>query len=918
MVETERTNAALQLVERLNAGYMPSSLIDIESSILTDERRYTDPLIKSNIDNPGIPLHRERVAAEDAIANILTWGFHFRAWSEYPKFYESDEQQAPEIMTEVRMWLQGLKFHQKAIVSGALADIHGWSRAKFWTDQSGKLHSYIFSENECPPEGVVPDAMGLPATYYISRRRRIPFNRFRGIQMDQFFNFYLQKAETIGICRGDEEYTMGFGMSRLEPIWDAITKLREVSDANHFRTQIFPIAIVPPSWNDDSVAAFFEKVSKMSRSTALVTKAGKDTAGKLYSDIPNFQWVSPAGNAPAKTSSSSAGVFSDLSSEWVRLCTDTHHSIRYFVGNPGGALAAAESDVDQDVETDIEEFNHFCRDFIKDFLIYCQTVLGAPISIPPYFTIKSHWQWKRDEKLNQQMMQEQQQFDLQSQYVQSKGSSMGQSIAPKLNAAIQERLDYCVRHNLNMPMSAVSSSTVKGVGLYGQKLLVEFHNPTKGGISKYAYDIGSDEAAQAEWSDMMQSTSKGGFVWDRLRGDKLGQAWGSDYMTPGGTSASIRPYEPYTRNPVGFFGAGDRAGFEQQAAGLQAEKIEAIGTDRYAYPEERGFERGTPSDFYTEPEMFGGHASSSLPNPADIGAAIKTAGQKPPNTSDQPMPDATGGTFYNEPENVSGQTPKKEAYGATFIYGPTGTPQGYAQRPKGMKTKTEATTGGMQPDNTMDAAMPNVFDLVSSKVKKANSLLDLSPKQFNEVAKDLYGVTHSEHTVEKVKALIRYNEELANKHQYRVNSAQLFSGKPMDFNIPLYYRQPDGSISVERACKKAWKTNVTGKKGKVQIYHLNHQFDVGDVEFGWDEQTDEPTMQALFDKTEVAKIMERENMQQTRLYKLIKSDAPIPVSTEYYTDLKVHNGVKYQIAYEDVHLALVDQGNCPDDKCNLK
>jgi hypothetical protein len=252
------------------------------------------------------------------------------------------------------------------------------------------------------------------------------------------------------------------------------------------------------------------------------------------------------------------------------------------------------------------------------------------------------------------------------------------------NQAIQKQLDYCVRNNLSMPMSAVSSSTVKGVGLNENKLLVEFHGEK--GYSKYAYDLGDPAKAQATWSDMMQSTSKGGFVWDQLRGEKMGPAWGSGKPTEGGTYASLVPYEPYTRNPVGFMGAKDRKDFEGQAAQLQEQKVEAIGTDRYAYPEERGFQSKSPSEFYTEPQMFGGQAVGTQD-------PIQSAGQT----------QIMVGTDPNLPSNISGQVPSKPAYSAGFVWGSTGTPQGYDQRPKGMKTKTEAKTTDTIPDaTTMD------------------------------------------------------------------------------------------------------------------------------------------------------------------------------------------------------------------------
>ena len=270
-----------------------------------------------------------------------------------------------------------------------------------------------------------------------------------------------------------------------------------------------------------------------------------------------------------------------------------------------------------------------------------------------------------------------------------------------------------------MPMSTVASSTVKGVGLYGKKLLVEFHGETSQGHSKYAYDLGDEQKAQDTWSDMMQSTSKGGYVWDNLRGKEIGPAYGTGNPTPGGTYKSIEPYAPYTRNPVGFMGATDRADYESKAAEQQKFKMESTGPDgqvlgdkRYSYPEGRGFLSGQPSEFYTEPQMRGGEPSSStVPtsptapmgpsntmgpgsyDPYSLGG-VNTAGQIPQGTIDRETP-LIGGS-----ENVSGQVPSKAAYSASFVWGSSKTPQGYDQRPIGMKSKTESLSTDNIPNAT--------------------------------------------------------------------------------------------------------------------------------------------------------------------------------------------------------------------------
>ena len=73
---------------------------------------------------------------------------------------------------------------------------------------------------------------------------------------------------------------------------------------------------------------YFDAVSRMDQTTALVSKSGKGPNGELIPELPNFSWISPGASASGKSVQGGGGMFSDLSSEWVRLCGITHHTIR--------------------------------------------------------------------------------------------------------------------------------------------------------------------------------------------------------------------------------------------------------------------------------------------------------------------------------------------------------------------------------------------------------------------------------------------------------------------------------------------------------------------------------------------------------------------------------------------------------------
>jgi hypothetical protein len=92
--------------------------------------------------------------------------------------------------------------------------------------------------------------------------------------------------------------------------------------------------------------------------------------------------------------------------------------------------------------------------------------------------------------------------------------------------------------------------------------------------------------------------------------------------------------------------------------------------------------------------MYGGQAVGTQDPIQDIMGSIQSAGQ-----THTPITPPIG-VNPSLPTNVSGEVPSKEAYSAGFVWGSTGTPQGYAQRPMGMKTKTEGSTMDIVSDTT--------------------------------------------------------------------------------------------------------------------------------------------------------------------------------------------------------------------------
>ena len=194
------------------------------------------------------------------------------------------------------------------------------------------------------------------------------------------------------------------------------------------------------------------------------------------------------------------------------------------------------------------------------------------------------------------------------------------------------------------------------------------------------------------------------------------------------------------------------------------------------------------------------------------------------------------------------------------------------------------------------------------------SLENLYRKKFNKFAKQAINHSFGDHTIDLIKTLIKA-EKNAGKTVFRFNST--FIGTPMDFDIALYYPAIGGGVNKEYACKRDWKKFTNGKRVKIQLFHNNEQHVVGDGLYSWDDATDKPVITTDLDRADLLVRLEQIGAKDTRLYNRIAAGEPIPISTEYNATIIIHNGKKFQMEFRDLGLALVNQGNCPDNLCAL-
>lgn len=104
----------------------------------------------------------------------------------------------------------------------------------------------------------------------------------------------------------------------------------------------------------------------------------------------------------------------------------------------------------------------------------------------------------------------------------------------------------------DIPLIAIQSSNVKGGGVYGSELIVQFHQTAKqGGQRTYRYKLDTREQAREVFMELVNATSAGRWVWENIRGTKTGPAIMPPHKpTIGGTTASLIPYAVSGRSPI--------------------------------------------------------------------------------------------------------------------------------------------------------------------------------------------------------------------------------------------------------------------------------------------------------------------------------------------------------------------------------
>ena len=222
-----------------------ASILQSES-IGSSDVKYQDILIKGGYHDFFDNYSRKEVILDDPLGNRVTLGYLVHILEKMPKFVKDDEVQTEYIMPATRAAIKTLNLKPKVIDILLNIITNGWSLVK-WILQNSLdpiteeraltgLSCKVFGFEECHPRYwrrfsqpslvnkiahyraiYIPRPGGLEAAYHTLHEERYTLT-----PKDPTFQH---------LARID--WNQGLGYSRIQPIWDAITKLRERSDSDH-------------------------------------------------------------------------------------------------------------------------------------------------------------------------------------------------------------------------------------------------------------------------------------------------------------------------------------------------------------------------------------------------------------------------------------------------------------------------------------------------------------------------------------------------------------------------------------------------------------------------------------------------------------------------------------------------------------
>lgn len=361
----KRLNAAFKAFRKNNA-LESLGIYGGGTSVLN---QYVDPLIHNKYHDVLNPWHREFVATVDPhaakICTVLPQIFFCKPL----KFFATPDPifMNQEILQGLGLWLSATGLQEVLQIAAEQCYIHGWAVIYAFAAPNTSLgyDFEIFSECQLKPIDMLRDKRNAIVQYHIDYTPLIKGRDFIRYNLNPV-RFELT-PQNPGILHVEYPYAnYGFGLAPLIQLWDPLTKLREERHSNSIRKRIYPWVRYPRGYRKEDVDKLMEDLSMWDHANAMATPSEPDNTGK-DSGLPAMQFMTPAASAPS-LSAGSGSVFGNVSDEWMSLTDYTGFSIRWFVGDPGGAQAGAKVDQNDDDMNEIRWFNVLQNTLIIPFL----------------------------------------------------------------------------------------------------------------------------------------------------------------------------------------------------------------------------------------------------------------------------------------------------------------------------------------------------------------------------------------------------------------------------------------------------------------------------------------------------------------------------------------------------------------------
>ena len=795
----------------------------------------------------------------------------------FPKFVPNDEIQSEYIMDDVRQACEALKIKPKFIIVGINELINGWSlilwKPKYSEEGLQQLTCKIFGREECHTR----------YWHRIHSRDNAKANKI--YKYDAIYIPRPLGMESIDQTLAEERYTLrpedpnfqhltlternyGYGYSRLQPIWDAITKLREVSNDEHFLKTLFMEVRYPQSWTATGKAQkYVEKARKANRRRGLATEAVTNPQTNEDTGLPSVQYR-PLGQGPTGQSVDVNKASANLDGEWLRLLVNLGYSQMWATGgNAGAAKESSEVNLTQDDRADIAQFADLEPSFKKILkklteLGVMQTLGVSSKSQELLLSMKYRMQCWLTWEYNDKAALQQAQLDKE---MEKRGSSDERNAYDKSNRAnevaslilINTKTNTSImgyKTNVRIPMTPISGGKFAGVD--EGDLLVRYptYPGTKQGFPRggtYAYHFGDPFQAQQAYTEIGIGGSS--YVWSNLRGKQTGPAYLTGNPTPGGTSASLVDYD-ITLGPLPNI----------EGTGPFAPSVSPQPQQPTTQPTQTPYE--SPDDLYNITTTVAPDVTTTEPSIATPGYITD--------------PGITG-------SKKVGPGPKRKR----------------GKKPAG------SPTSSIIPYN------PTIYN------EKFKSILN-SQSALLRFAKDIStdhnptGWSMKRDTTYKIKELI----SALHHHSTRVNRVSY--GNSIKAGHPYNYGGED-----EFVCVPSYKKNI-GKTVPLGIYHnLDNKGDINLPEWqiigtheviGWDDELGGEIAKNNYDIDKIDLFFNTRNERNWIWEDYLSKNLEPPISGAYTCNVKTINDKNWQVNINLKSMSFVPDGNCPWDICNFQ